>query len=338
MHDIPRTTRQMLLDYALGQLPAKAAQGVEEQLPENSHWGRFIDRARSIIGPLDRWPAPPVPADLVSRTLRAVREADRRRAHTLAPSRPKRHLTFTLLEAVAVAASVALVAFLLLPSLQNAHIQSLNKGCATNLHKIGEAMAVACEREGNQPPQFQVVGTDPYWNKIGAQRGRKYDRPDSLAANTRALWHLVRMRLVTTKSFVCPRTDDKADPTPRDEIDDNYDFTDGHAVSYSYQIWFGTMGRPRRRNVAAGPILADRSPLFEPDGKQTLRDHDANSRNHDGRGQYALLSDLGTVKWLNSPQLADTGDNIWTPRGHPAGRPLEGKELPASDNDVFLGP
>ena len=41
-----------------------------------------------------------------------------------------------------VTASVALVAFLLLPSLHNAHIQSLNKNCATNLRKVGEAMVV----------------------------------------------------------------------------------------------------------------------------------------------------------------------------------------------------
>ena len=49
MPDIPQQVRQMLLDYALGQLPPKAAGRIEEQLPANPHWVRFIDRARRMI-------------------------------------------------------------------------------------------------------------------------------------------------------------------------------------------------------------------------------------------------------------------------------------------------
>jgi hypothetical protein len=339
MQGIPRDIRDRLLDYALGQLPPEAAAGIEEQLPANPPWVRFIDRARRMIAPLDLWPAPPVPADLVGRTLRAVREHDRERNRRSAPARPRRHLTFALLEVVAVAASVVLVAFLLLPSLHNAQVASLEKDCQVNLREIGEAMAAFWGGRGEgHLPRLGAVADAGGWNQVG--RDRDEAEPAGGRSNTRSLWVLVREGLIAPKYFLCPLTGDRVDPTPAEQFSVKQDFADGRAISYSYQVCLG----PRTEAAPAGrgplPILADRGPMFAADGTPTAASPRQNSPNHGGRGQYALLSDLSTVAWLGSPDLQVVGgsDSLWTPDGHAAGAPMTGREIPATDHDILLGP
>jgi type II secretory pathway pseudopilin PulG len=350
MEDIPQAARQVLLDYALGQLPPEQAQRVGEQLAGNPHWARFVDRVRQTTEPLDRWPAPPAPADLVGRTLRAVREQDRRRAAASAAPKPRRHLTFTLLEVVAVAASVVLVAFLLLPSLYNAQVRSLETACGGNLRTIGQVMATYADRHHGELPTMRDVARGEVWHKVGhnPEAGPLY--PDDNCSNTRALWRLVRAGLIHPKRFVCPVAESFGGAAPQPKparLETTHDFQGPRHVSYSYQITFGRRGLPRFRSRPRDPqlpLLADRSPMFDEDREPVPADPTANSPNHaawadKSPGQLALFSDQ-TVRLMTSPQRQTPHgvDNIWTPAGHPVGEPLTGKELPADDEDVLLGP
>lgn len=253
---------------------------------------------------------------------------------------------FTLIELLVVVAIIALLISILLPSLSRARELAKRTMCAANLSALGKSVKIyANENEESWPlPSFfkgarvaycdenQIINTDG----SSAQDDDSPERDvwssaedETFGTNistTRSFWMLVRAGELNPKSFICPSSGDKPDPT--DEIELFYDFAELENISYGYQVPFGPFDtRPSENADTRVAMAADKGPHAAGEGavldQNDNYDLDTvpkkwyrfNSSNHGGtgagEGQNVLFAD-GHAEFTQKPIVGVDHDNIYT--------------------------
>lgn len=289
-------------------------------------------RAASLLALIGAAPSQDTSASLVDATLGRVQRSVDRDHNTmkLSPVEPRfgesRGFSFRLADLGAIAAILVLGVIVLSPMLAGVRERSRELACTGSLQRAGEGFdQYARDHDGRLPATAQASLFDGSWWDVGQERR-------SHSAN---LFELARRQYTTLTDLSCAGnrhavTGQVTDPEQRD-------WRQPEDVSYSYQLFQGQP--PRLTTQARMVVLTDRSPVVERSRRGESPDPAAPSTNHDGHGQNVLLND-GAVMFLFTPFLPGTKDNIWLPRQlNDERRPkLEGKEAPADEQDVFVGP
>ena len=322
-------------------LSAEDAALVDALLQHGNHGntaasGDISERAARVHGwlqTLSSSPLPEPPGDLMERTLSRL-QSERLKiqpatgassgpshpgsGNTEPPASRSRGFRFvTDLAAMAVAAS--LLGIVVSLGVFQARQSSNRVACATNLQHFNTAFGTfAASNRGKLP---MLATTDPNW---------LLPNPAVPGSHTNAqnLQPLLNANLLHNANFICAGRDIAGTSMPQNgSIPDS-------ARGYSYVNMFA-VDHPEWDGVHGNIVLADRNPLFDPQG---ALDPHANSANHAGRGNYVLRAD-GTVTWETSPNVGPAKDNIWTIGAGPEyPRRFVGTETPASEKDIFLAP
>jgi len=234
--------------------------------------------------------------------------------------------TFSLRELVGLAASVVLLAAIVIPSVRQARKQAGVQLCQSRAGQIGTSlMTYANDSEG--------------WLPIASDRPGRWlpgdvkDQPAT--SNSAGLFRLVNCRYASPVAFQCPATGGRDFVVQAGMVD----FPAADCVSYSYQYSMVPHAVFLREPAVAGEaarmaILADSTPLF-PEGRfRRDRLSASGSDNHRGRGQNVLFLDMH-AEWARSPSVGVAGNNIFLADGISDYR---GNETPASRTDTFLLP
>lgn len=186
-----------------------------------------------------------------------------------------------------IAAVLALVAALGIPTLERARELSKRMVCAVNLKALSGAAEVYADANKGQwmSPGYKKNQSqdgiaylcnsgagDPQYTIacVGFERSyeSKSETPMNPAAfstalsTTRAYWMLVRSGDVSVKQFICPSSlHDVPDPTK--QIDTYYDFREYRNISYGYLVPFGPIEtQPRQGRDHRIIFAADKGPNY----------------------------------------------------------------------------
>ncbi|MFA6044981.1 MAG: hypothetical protein WC718_08360 [Phycisphaerales bacterium] len=271
--------------------------------------------------------------DLVSRTL----------ANVPLRVRPRERFSFSggtirMADLVSIAAVLLIAASVVWPLLSTLRTHQQQLACGSNFAGIGSAMGTYA---GDYRDHFPVAAASlggPTWWDVGAGPGK---------SNSANLYQLPKLQYATLATLACPSNSEAPRGTCTKTSNDWGCLTD---VSYSYQVMFGS-DRPIWKQPTPVVVLADASPVTRRAAAGLTIHPQQNSQNHQGRGQWALLSD-GSGRWLTKPEIGS--DNIWLPAamelamqkaaerigaGETSGTiEIHGNELPSSAQDSFLGP
>lgn len=344
MNDLSIEQRRQLTDYYLGLIDESQAAEVQQLLEDSPQARDFIKRVEQTLQPLKALPEPQAPDSLVALTLARVRSAaalesqENTKGLTLAvPEASTGSVRPRLLrfpELITIAASIALVVGLLVPAVGEWRRMALRQNCLTQQASIGariHSYAAAHDSKLPQIPQKQGKS----WMRL--------DRVGPKRTDTSNLFLLVKLGYSKLKLFVCPSVghDPQALNYPLSELTD---FPSESLVSYSYQNMFG-IDRPTLDSPQSFAILADRNPFLKLGPRPTTATFVLvnSSPNHGWdrryRGQNVLRLD-GSVSWNTTAQAGFKGDSIWRPADF-TGKDsayLQGMEVPANEDDSFLGP
>ncbi len=307
--------------------------GALDALVENG-WSDARDdrarRARALLSLLDTEPAHAAQdrSRLVDGALARV-QSDVDAQHDRLRFRPVERPAFApsafrWREIGAVAAMLLIAAAIFWPMVGGVRVEAGRAIAQANMQQSALGFGMFAADHDDRLPALDERGIEGLWWQVGTPR-------KSHSAN---LYTLVRTHYLPIDALASP-----GNPHAPTEVADEraMDWASGEQVSYSYQLFGRTV--PRLTSVAGGPsvLLADRSPIVERARLGLPIDPRANSANHDGIGQFVLLSD-GRVRFLRTPEL--DGDNIWLPRRLEAvaDPSIVGTELPASRKDAFVGP
>lgn len=289
---------------------------------------------------------------LIDRTMRSLESAPRPQgvevAGRIGGSR------WRVADLVSLAAMLLLASAVLWPIGASIRGHAERTGCQANLGQVASALAgyVGEFREALPMANASMAG-QTWWN-VG--------RPEE--SNSANLYTLHRAGFTTLGQLACSGN---ASALRTPYCAEDRDWRRHDEVSFSYRVApIGAYTLPRTRSNAV--LLSDRSAVVPLAYQGRSYRPMENSRNHDGRGQNALLAD-GSVRWLTSPTTPG-GDNLWLTRdlemlmeigreadreararasGVPASRmPLrtveeikvfmKGTERPTDANDDFVGP
>lgn len=271
-----------------------------------------------------------------------------------------RATAMSIVEALAVAAMLAVGAVLVLPVLGGLRLRIDQGSCRRQLQLASAALRQYASANAGAFPtcgygpgtvDFSVIG----WNVD--QQARQAN------SNSRNLFLAVRLKYVQPRMLVCPATDDE--PAPLRGAGSTYhDFAVGsgqgyrNRLSYSYHLQFagrkGQPGCPIRADSPPGmALLADRSPMLVypggPVGGGTVAQYVglpaatpaewANSFNHNCAGQNVAFVD-GRVLWFDRPTAGVDDDNIYTVWLGPdrQGGDVDRASMPQGPTDSFLVP
>lgn len=258
----------------------------------------------------------------------------------VAPPR-KNYFLRPLFEVLAAAASIALVAGVLFPSLGLARQKSWQAACQNNMRALSAGFAsFADDYRQNDPDlsEVRVKAGSPWW-KIG-------DQGPQSRSNTRYPFMLIKGGYVDGKVFIC-KGNRVADPFmgQPETVTQLYDFPSHKNISYSFSLFCDKSENPLfccRRIIASDlnpvfqKIRCDRSVYEKMDefAKLKLNEQLKNSlsANHRGRGQNILYGD-GSVRYTKTRIV--NGDDIFTVIGVNV---YTGRETPAGTHDIFLAP
>jgi hypothetical protein len=250
----------------------------------------------------------------------------------------KKNLFRPAFEILAAAASIALMAGILFPSVGAMRHHAQQNACAYNLGQIGAAFSSFADDVKQLPSNVRVQAGSPWW-KIG-------DQGPETQSNTRVPFYFVKMGIINPNMFVCKGYAGaqplQEDPTRFSQLND---FPSRNNVSYSFILPCDKNGNPFRgsRIIIAG----DLNPVFRKipfqqsayqqmnEFEKVLLDEELKkilSSNHHCRGQNILFSD-GSVEYTKSRMV--NGDDIYTINGVNI---YTGRETPASSSDTFLAP
>ena len=241
-----------------------------------------------------------------------------------------RRPSLRLADVVSVAAVLLVMASIAFPVLGTLRDQARRGMCETNLAQVAQAVGMYAGAHRASLPTATAGFGGRSWMNVGTT-------PEQ--SNSANLYMLVRGRYVRLADLACA-----GNPVaPTNEVSpEARDWGRLEEISYSYQVQDGV-----RQRLWASPmplvIVADRSPVVLRIARDEAIRPEENSPNHGMRGQHVMKTD-GTVEWLTTPLVA-SGDNIWLPRQIEQAVALirryhgmTGTEVPASADDVLLGP
>ncbi|MBX3316905.1 MAG: hypothetical protein KF902_08605 [Phycisphaeraceae bacterium] len=275
-------------------------------------------------------------SSLVERTLLALEGAEAQRVGRLrvgsdiAPRRGRLRIN----DLVTVAAMLLIGAAVAIPVMSSTRAHMQQTICQANLGSTALAFSsYAADNRDALPIANAGFGGGSWWD-VGKGRDR---------SNSANLFSLVAAGYVDLRDLSCPGNPEA--PTETGQTS-GFDWRRLEQVSYSYRL-IPAGAAPRVHDDPRSVILADRSPVVLMAVRGQPVHPEANSPNHDDRGQHLLRGD-GSATWAKSPVLAETADNIWLPRsiedrirairGRSTIEPIRGNELPSHALDVFLGP
>ena len=234
--------------------------------------------------------------------------------------------TFSLREVSAVAASLLVMAAILVPSLRLASHRAQRQACLSRVGQIGTALsAYAMENDGALP---MASGELARWLP-----GSGDSTP--LASPSRGPFRLIEGQFATPAQFLCPAVGGEAFVVRAGM----QDFPSSRNIHYSSQYNIGP--EPLRvddpdlgRYAGEMAIFADASPIFHDGRFDRRRISNPTSDNHDGRGQNVLYLDMHG-EWATSASVGVANDNIYLVDGV---MDYTGSERPRHKTDSFLLP
>jgi hypothetical protein len=234
-----------------------------------------------------------------------------------------RRATFRRREWIAMVAVAILAIWILIAASQRSRRSRYQSGCASHQGRLGEGLLMfAANHKGRLPSvgkrgQGWLTGSAPV-----------------VASNSQGLLVLLAKGYVNdTHIFRCPAAGGQGFVYTSALTE----FPPGAVVGYSYQYSLGGglhLGDERGDwMVAAVPVLADSSPLFD-SGTFDATQIGRNSRNHDRDGQNVLYLS-GDVRWARTSRAGIADNDIYTVD---ATATYRGTETPANSEDTFLLP
>lgn len=340
--------KQLLFDYSLGLTSEHEINEAEMLLASSPEAAEIHQTLRATLAPLESIEVEPCPDDLTERLFSRLNEASpggagRDRLEELLAAEQSRFRTVRIplwrnwSEVITAAAAIILFVGILLPTIGFVRGQYWQSRCGGQLASIyGGVSNYVADHDGLLPAVARTPGT-PWW-KVGYQGDENH-------SNSRRAWLLVVGGYVTPESFLCRgRSETRKLNYDGFTIENLKDFPSRVYISYSVCM---TCPTSESRGLTQKRVLmADRNPLFE----DLPSDHAAllrleiselqvrsNSRNHNYRGQNALLYD-GSVEFTKVRYTSISDDDIYTLRDMCCGTKVDGCEVPSCDTDFFLVP
>jgi len=316
----------LLIDYLLGRADGEPSREVESRLQSDAAFRRRSEALANTFAALRLLPQAEPPDGLVGHTVARVALARKTDEYVARQetARPWALSTFTLREALAVAASIILLISVFVPSLRQAKKKALESQCASNLGQIGTAVSAYANANDNFLPA--AMDQREQWLQNG-------NRP--VVSNSVALFKLVNAKLVSASVFQCPAVGRVTLVVQPGMMD----FPEAKYVSISYQHALAPEGPMRRDRFSPAEqesmvIAGDQSPVFADGRFHPDRVGAATSENHGADGQNVLYL-AGHVRWVTQPDVGVNHDNIFL-----AGDLVDyqGDETAASRRDSFLLP
>jgi prepilin-type processing-associated H-X9-DG protein len=261
-----------------------------------------------------------------------------------------RTVGFSLVELLVVLGIGVILLSIFVPYLRNVRESNHRLACQENLRRIQVALTAYAADNGNNFPRVRYDAQNSpngYVAFTGPDSGNPFAADSAVKPNdvTASLWLLLRLGLLKgPEEFICPSSDDSADPMVNGSwqavsVGQRGNFRGGENLSYSYASPFSSAVDYRLNDTQPSEfaVLADKNPGL-PDvtaagfGDPPLEQARGNSRNHDRAGQNVLYAD-GHVAFTRTPYCGFGNDNIYTALTQ---TPLRGTKPPATSRG-FLG-
>jgi len=263
MNSNPNELLQQILDYHLGLDTPEERERTRDLLAKEPEAQRLHEALRKSMEPLSRWVVQSPPSGLAERTLSFIHQhPSRRKPVLLEPQKEEAEtkrrswwVLSNLRDAIAVAASLAIIFLATLPTTRYARQIAWQNACASQMRQAGVAMAHYAQDSNGAMPYVQIHAGSVWW-KVGQQGEQNH-------SNTRNLYLLVKGGYLPAEAFLCP-----GDPNvksiriqvPREMLKNLQDFADRTQVNYSLRL----MIQPRILNAenSSTPLLSDQNPIF----------------------------------------------------------------------------
>jgi hypothetical protein len=344
MNPLSNEERELVLEYYFACTSEERFRKAEELIYNNREAAELFSKLGDSMKVMESLrDEPPCPEALVQATLTrlnaAAHSSQLRLTHLLDAEQKRsayrgRGFWGKMLELSAVAAVVAMLGGAAYLPLRHARDMSWQTRCESQLGSIAQGLGQYEQSNEGRMPFVAMKEGSPWW-KVGDQ-GRENQ------SNTRHLWLLVKNGYVKPDVFVCPASPFGAEPGAYGQ---NFlagnDFPSRQHVTYSLRITCVPNANDPTGNREI--LIADVNPIFEQlpqnysEGflrELNKRMLQANSSNHNGRGQNIMLSD-GSVQFITTRTWGPNNDDIYTLEGKDK---YQGDEVPASQKDVFLAP
>jgi hypothetical protein len=334
MSSLSNEQKQLLFDHCIGLASNEQSQKAEALISDDKGAAEIYQKLKAVFAPLSCFEIEECPYDLVERTMLRIGNlpaANKQLAELLEAEQKKRiPIKFGFLsnfsEIVAIAATILLIAGILIPTFGYAKQRYLQQRC--------QAFMGGDFYDGYQNYLKDHDNKQP---AVAKQAGARWD--------TRSTYLLVTGGYVKPAKFICPGARNrKMDSAKYEAFMAEYrnynDFPSRNYVTYSFAIQC-----PKAISnglICRGVLMADRNPIFEelPKGnsekvvvvlkKELLI---VNSNNHNRRGQNVLFGD-GRVEF-NKTRFAVGHDDIYTLQDRDV---YEGNETPSCTTDQFVAP
>ena len=346
--------KDLIFDFYFKRLDQTEAAGATGLIAANRDAAKFYDSLQSSLAPLETVKEDSCPDDLAQQTVAKLKlaasagkakldmllAAEQEKIATQAEPETTRHRFWRALELTAAAAMFLVVASSFFVWNQGVRQAKYKTVCASNMGKIGAAMAGYAKDNDNKLPAVATTAGSPWW-KVGNQGKENH-------SNTRHNWLLVKDGYAKAEYFICPaRKYAKAVKLSPEQLQQYNDFPSRQNVSYSFAL-MGEDFRRRQRAGIADVLMSDRNPVFENAfGNRKKRSSAQDkfvqvfinenklrmmSANHRGQGQNVLLRG-GSASFKNGRLILN--DDIFTVQGITI---YTGSETTANDGDIFLVP
>jgi len=334
MSSLSNEQKQLLFDHCIGLTSNEQSEKAEALISDDKESAEIYKKLKAVFAPLSYVEIEECPDDLVERTMQRIGnlpQANKQLTELLEAEQNKRvPIKFGFLsnfsEIVAIAATILLIAGILIPTFGYAKQRYLQQRCQAFMGGdfYGGYQNYLEDHDNKQPV-------------VAKQAGARWD--------TAGTYLLVKGGYIEPGKFICPGArDTKMDTEQYRAYIANYakynDFPSRTYVTYSFAIRC-----PKATSnglICRGVLMADRNPVFEelPKGSSgkiviVLKKEQliVNSNNHNRRGQNVLFGD-GRVEF-NKTRLVLGHDDIYTLQDRDV---YEGYETPSCTTDQFVAP
>jgi len=347
MSSLNNEQKQLIFDYTIGLASNREVTEAELLIRSEKEAAEIHAGFKTAFAPLEALTSEPCPDDLVEQTISRVNKLANPSQHQLEPvlaTEQSSMITMrisswrSLVEFVALAAVIMLIAGILFPTLSSARQKYWQDKCQSQLASIFQGLSnYTADHDGRLPAVPTTPGSP--WCKVGYQGEENH-------SSTRPIWLLVRFRYVENAGdFVCPgRRQGRALQFNISQARHYNDFPASRYVTYSPRIWCPKPEKPCQ--TGRQPYMSDLNPIFEElrdKLSRALRLNEAmlriNSRNHQGHGQNVLFSDGSTI-FMTKRRIAigTIEDDMYTLQSMSCGSEVNGREWPDCETDVLLAP